>query len=563
MNYDERPWTKYYDEWVDPNITIPEKTYLDFLQEGLSRNHAHPAMHFMGKTITYGELDELSGRFANFLSSIGYGKGVAVSIVTPNIPQNQIVNVGICRAGCIAQGISILLTPNELAYQLNHSGAKVLLILDMAFEETFMKIHDKVPELTHVVVCNIGEYLPPLVRILGKALKKLPSGKVVPVPGKTVLTFREIMRTYPDSPPRVDVHPDDTCLIQYTGGTTGTPKGAEMTHRNVVTTLVMYNHWMQTKVMGEIWLSAFPFFHIAGLFVGMVQMTTTNTQILIPDPRNVKHLVKEYAKYRPTGICNVPTIYQRLVDEPSFRSLDHSNCQVVFSGASPLTDSLLAELESVIGEGKVQEFYGMTETMPSIFDPKNNKKKVGSVGLPWPTYRVKLVDLENGTREVPVGEEGEYIVQGKGVMRGYWRDPEETAHAMREFQGEKWFFTGDVLKMDEDGYFYLVDRVKDMIDVSGYNVFSRELEDKLYQHAAIEFCAVVGMPDPQKPATQIVKAVIQLIPEYRDKDANVVQEDIRTYCKENMAPYKVPKIIEIVDQIPLTAVGKVDKKTLR
>jgi len=563
MSYDERPWVKFYPEWVNPNPAIPETTYLDCLTESFAKNGDRPAMHFMGRTISFRELDELSARFAHFLAENGYGSGDAVSIITPNIPQNQIVNVGVCRAGCVAQGISVLLAPKEMAYQLNHSGAKAALIWDVMFEQKFMKIQDQVPNLKHVAVCNLGEFLPGAKRFLGNLLKKLPSGKIAPVAGKTVLTLPEVLKKHPPQAPKVSVKPEDTCLIQYTGGTTGVPKGAEVSHRNIMACMVQMVNWLDLKERGDIMCSGFPFFHIAGLFIGMINLHLGNPQILLPDPRNAAHIANEYKKYRPTVVANVPPVYQMLIDHPAFRSLDHSKSRYFISAASPLPEKLYHDLEAVVGRGKVLELFGMTETMVTSLDPPRQKKKIGSVGLPWPAYRLKIVDLETGTKEVPLGQEGELIVRGPGVMKGYWNMPEETARTLKEFEGEKWLFTGDVLRMDQEGYMYVVDRCKDMIDVRGNNVFSREVEDKLYEHAAVELCAVVGMPDPKRPGTQLVRAVIQPTPEYKDKDKKELEKDILEHCRENMAHYKVPRVIEFTEAMPLTSVGKVDKKVLR
>ncbi|HOG07074.1 MAG: AMP-binding protein [Syntrophales bacterium] len=563
MTYNDRPWVRFYNEWVHPEVSIPEKTYLDYLNESFRRNPHRPALYFMGKEIVFGELEDLSARFANFLAEIGCVPGTPVSVITPNIPQNQIANVGICRAGCVAQGISLLLTPTEMAYQLNHSGARVLIILDLAFEQKFVKIQQEVPNLTHVVVCRIGDYLPAVKRVLGGILGKLPTGQVTPIAGKHVLTFSEVMRNHPAQAPDVRLSPEDTCLIQYTGGTTGIPKGAEVTHRNIVSCLVQMKNWLDLKEMEEVYCSAFPFFHIAGLFVGMINLSMGNPQVLIPDPRNIEHFCKAYVKHRPTGVANVPVIYQQLAEEPAFRAADHSRCKAFISAASPLPEKLYRRLEATVGQGKVLELFGMTETMVTSLDAPGKKKKIGSVGLPWPAYRLKIVDLESGTREMPIGQEGELIIRGPGVMKGYWRMPEETAHALRELDGEKWLYTGDVVRMDDDGYLYVVDRCKDMIDVRGYNVFSREVEDRLYQHPSVEFCAVVGVPDPERPGTQQVKAVIQLKAEFRKNDPKALQSEILEHCRETLAHYKVPQAIEFVESIPLTSVGKVDKKVLR
>jgi acyl-CoA synthetase (AMP-forming)/AMP-acid ligase II len=291
-------------------------------------------------------------------------------------------------------------------------------------------------------------------------------------------------------------------------------------------------------------------------------MCTGNTQILIPDARNVEHYCQEFARYRPTLMTNVPSLYQMLLDEPMFRTLEFSQLRVCISGAAPIPVEAFRTLEALVGAGKVVEVYGMTEASPLLtMNPRKGLKKIGSVGIPIQNTHLKLVDLDTGANEVALGEEGEVIARGPQVMKGYYNKPEETAHALRDFQGEPWFHTGDVGKMDEDGYLTIVDRTKDMINVSGYKVFSKEVETTLYENPSIEFCAVVGTQDPERPGSEIVKAMIQLRADCIDKDE--IEKEIMHHCRDNMAPYKRPKIIEFVDELPLTSVGKVDKKALR
>lgn len=562
--YDEKPWLKFYDEFVDPAIKIPDTTYTQMLETSLSDYADRAALHYMGTTLTFGEMDELSARFANFLETIGCEAGSVVGINLPNIPQFMIAFAGAQRAGCVTTGVSPLQAPKELAYQINDSGAKVLVTLDAIFAERFVKIADKVPNLTHIVAASVADYLPTMKRILAKVLKKVPTGKVEQVGGKTVLKFNEVMNRYTAKTPKAKVNSSDTCLIQYTGGTTGMPKGTEITHFNIIANFTMSNQWLDTQRGEEVYLSAFPYFHLAGLAFGMNGLASGNTQICIPDPRNIKHLCEEFIRYNPTSMANVPSLYMMLTDEPMFRTLEFSQLRAAMSGAAPFAVESIRALEEIIGEGKVVEVYGMTETSPLMtMNPLEGTKKIGTVGLPIQNTRIKLVDIETGAKEVPLGEEGELICIGPQVMKGYLNKPEETDHAIRDFQGEKWLYTGDVARMDEDGYFTICDRTKDMLIVSGFKVFSIEVEDTLYQHPAIEFCAIVGLPNPDRPGSEIVKAVIQLSDSHKDKNRDDVQKDIAAYCKENMSPYKVPKQIEFVDEIPLTAVGKVDKKLLR
>ena len=566
MQKDDRPWLKHYDEGVEPDLCHPDVTYVELLESSFSGFPDRPAFHFLGVTKTYGDLDLHTQRFANFLAQIGCGNGDVVGINLPNIPQYMIAHAGTLRAGCTATGVSPLLSPKELAYQLNDSGTRVLVTLDTLFEEKFLKIRDKVPHLHHVVVANVAEFLPLSKRILGKFLKRIPTGNVVPVSGKTILTFPELLRKYAAEKPEVAVKPEDTCLIQYTGGTTGLPKGTELTHRNMVANLYQFKNWLLdcAEPGTATTCSAFPFFHLAGLAHCMLSMALSQTQILIPDPRNTTHICKEIARYRPTIIAHVPTLFQMLLETPMFRSLDFSACKVCLSGAAPFSVESIRALEDVVGKGKLVELYGMTEASPLLTsNPCKGMKKIGSVGTPVQSTWLKIVDLENGTRELPIGEEGEIIAHGPQIMKGYLNKPDETAHALREFQGRRWFYSGDIGKMDEDGYLYIVDRAKDMIIVGGYKVFSREAEETLYEHPAVEYCAFVGVPNTERPGSELVKAVIQLKPEYRGKDEEELKQDIIGFCRENMSPYKVPKILAFTDEIPLTSVGKVDKKALR
>jgi len=310
--------------------------------------------------------------------------------------------------------------------------------------------------------------------------------------------------------------------------------------------------------------SAFPLFHLAGLMVGMTCVAKDVPQCLIPDPRNTKHICGEIAKYRPSLLTNVPSLYQMLMEEPIFKTLDFSNLKACISGAAPFAVESIEAFEAIVGKGKVLEVYGMTETSPILtMNPAGGQKKIGSVGVPVQSTRIKLVDIETGETEVPVGEEGELIANGPQVMKGYLNKPDETAHAIRDFQGEKWLYTGDVARMDEDGYFSIADRVKDMLIVGGYKVFSREVEEKLYEMPDVEFCAIVGIPNPDRPGNDIVKLVVQRAETAKDKDPEALKNEIIEYCKKNMAAYKIPKIVEFAEEIPLTAVGKVDKKQLR
>ncbi len=564
MTYDEKPWLRHYDPETAPMLEIPQITLKDRIEEVFSKYPNKPAFHFMGYTMTYSELENAADKFAFQLKEAGCGPGDVVGVNLPNLPQYLIALVGAIRLGCPVTGVSPLLTAREVVHQLNDSKAKALVTLDAIFGKILTQVHGDLPELDIVICAGIGDYLSPIKRFLGKALKKIPTGKVHPLPGKTVINFMDIMGKEPGKYDEVTVNSQDICLVQYTGGTTGLPKGTMLTHRNLVANTLQIEKWAQVMPGAELACSGFPFFHLAGLAMGLTIVCIGGCQVLIPNPRDTKHIVKEMAKYHPTLLVNVPSLYMALIETPGFRELDLGNLHTCISGASPYPAESIREFEEATKPNLLLEVYGMTETSPIVtMNPRKGRKKIGSVGLPVANTRVRLVDLDTGDNQVPLGEEGEIIVNGPQVMKGYLNKPEESEHALREHDGEIWLHTGDIGRMDEDGYFYVVDRAKDMLSVGGFKVFSREVEEKLYELPSIELCAIVGVPNPDKPGNDIVKLVVQTAAGSKGKDRQFIKSEILSFCKENFAPYKIPKILEFMDEIPLTAVGKVDKKALR
>jgi len=555
--YSQKPWLKFYDKHVPPTLEYPEKTYAEVFREGIENVFERVAVYYMGKGITFRELDVLSNKFAHFLKKAGLSPGDTVGVHLPNIPAYYISIIGIQKTGCVLTGVSPLLQPKELEYQLNDSGAKVLVTLDVLLDKVEAIIRNT--GVKAVAVAGIADFLPPVKRFLGKLLKKIPSRKVNPIPGLELAMFGDLLTEMPSDRVEEKLAPDAPCLMQYTGGTTGPPKGAVLTHRNMVNHMAQVKIWMDLKT-GEdsTVISAFPLFHQAGLFLGMNTMALGMTQVAVPNPRDLDFIISAIAKYKPNAIVNVPTIFLELLKKPKFRSLDFSSVAWFLSGAAPFPPEYIRDFEEVTGKGKLVEVLGMTETSPVLVSlPRYGKKKPGSVGIPYPDTDVKLVDPQTH-QTVPVGESGEFVAKGPQVFTiGYHNKPEETANTLRE----GWIYTGDVCEMDEDGYFYVVDRLKDMVNVSGFKVFTRTVDDVLMEHPDIDTAATIGLPDPDRPGSEIVAAAIVLKPEIDKSDE--VKERIVRYMREKVAPYKVPKRIEFMDSLPTSAIGKVLKRKLR
>jgi long-chain acyl-CoA synthetase len=565
--YEERFWKKNWDEGLeDLNPKEFETTYVDMIKKAFETVPDKTALGFLGVDISFRKLDRYANQFANMLQANGFEKGDIAGINLPNIPEYVISLIGALRAGCIISGVSPLLSAEQIKYQLNDlgsTGKKVALItLDAIFAGHLVKIAADIPQLKLVVATGVAGFLPKIKQVLGKLLKKVPSGKLTPLEGKTVLDYHsDVLKRSAATPVEVELSPDDLGWIQYTGGTTGTPKGAMLSHRNAAHNILSINKWLGWEWGNGVLLSGFPIFHIAGLTVCEGAIFLGWTQVLIPNPRDTAHICKEIAKYKPTNMANVPSLYQMLMADPKFKELDHSTLGTCISAAAPFPKESQAELEDIIGKGKLLELYGMTETSPvSTMNPSKGRKKLGTVGMPILNVACKLVDPATGG-EVPLGEAGEICLKGPLVMQGYFNKPEETRNAVDE-QG--YMHTGDVAVMDEEGYLTIVDRTKDMINVGGFKVFSSKVEDTLAKHPAVGMLALIGMDNPQRPGSEIVKAYVQLDPLFKyDGDEETLKADITRFAKEKCSPYEVPKLIEIIKEMPLTAVGKIDKKVLR
>jgi long-chain acyl-CoA synthetase len=441
-----------------------------------------------------------------------------------------------------------------MEHQLNNSKAKVIITVDLLFGK-IAEVADKT-KFSTVVVSEIADFLPGMKRVLGKLLKKIPTGEVKPLSGKTVTKFMDVIREMPKDRVAVKRNMNDIIFMMYTGGTTGPSKGALLTQRSYMSNREQTLAWLD--IGPEFFaLSAFPLFHIAGLAFGGFILTVGATQICVPNPRDTHFIINAIKTYKPHAVVNVPTVFFELMKKPEFRKLDLSKLRWCLSAAAPFPPDYIGELEGIIGKGNFIELYGMTETSPvTCCNPRYGKKKATSIGMPLSDTEFKLIDPETGQSAKP-GEPGEIAIRGPQLMKGYYNQTEETANAIRD----GWMFTGDVARMDEDGYFYIVDRVKDMVIVSGFKVFTRELDDVLMKHPDIELAASIGIPDPDRPGSERVGTAIVLKPGIEKSAAE--KEKIIKYLRENVAPYKVSKAIEFMDQLPMSGVGKILKRELK
>jgi long-chain acyl-CoA synthetase len=564
--YSEKIWLKSYDPHAKPEIDIEIYSLAEMMRRTVKEYPNSLCFDFQGSRATFKETEGYINSFANFLVNNGLKKGDRVVINLPNLPQFIVALFGTFYAGCVVSGMNFLLQPKEIIYQLKDCGAKALITLDSFYEEKFkqaLEIGESDVEI--VITTNVADVLdlePAMKEQLIK-IGKLPVGKVEPIKGLKYFKYKEIIEKYAsDKSPDVKIEPDDILLLQYTGGTTGPPKGAILTHGNLISMIQIVNHWFEpgTNPGNDVYISGFPFFHLAGLQFCIQTVSLGIMQILVPNPRDTNYMVSKIKEYegKLSLFYNVPTLYLMLLKNRRFKKLDLSSVNAYISGAAPFPTENINEFENIVGKEKVVEGYGMTEASPGVsMNPYLGKKKIGTVGVPLPNTEVKIVDVSDRSREVPLGEPGEIAIRGPQIFKGYWNKPEETEHALQS----GWFYSGDVGVMDEDGYITIVDRTKDMINVSGFKVFSVEVDDKMNKHPAIELCSSVGIPDPDRPGSELVKLYVLLKEGYEASEET--KADILKFAKENLAKYKVPKFIEILKELPLTSIGKVDKKALR
>ena len=543
------PWSATYEK-LGIKVTPPaDRTLADLLSEHARVRPDSPALHFMMRSWTFAQAESEANRLANALREMGVGRGDVVGFHMPNLPQYYIGLAAVSKLGATGSGVSPLLAPPELAHQVGDAKIKVL----MSFEALapVLSAMDAPDCLEAVVICGPRDTL------------DAPKTSV-PDLSTTVLRFTELMAGTSDQFENVAVDPHDTFMIQYTGGTTGKPKGAELSHRTLMHNPVQVLALAPAVDMGEeVYVSAFPLFHIAGLCFCLMAVVSGASYECLPDPRDTDRICQAISARPSTRIAAVPALYDMLVANPAFAAADFSRLKMATSGAAPMTQSTYNALNNVFGRPLVSDVFGMTETGPCHTSNPVAAPKIGSVGIPCAGARIRIRDVETGQTEMPLGEVGEICSAGPQLMKGYLGLPGESARAMREIDGERWMYTGDVGYMDEDGYVFLCDRAKDMLVVGGFKVFSVEVEDKLASLPLVAASAVIGTPDTRRPGNDIVNLYVQRAPEFASQSEEESRDELIAYIRKNMAAYKVPKRIVFIDAIPLTPVGKIDKKKLR
>ncbi|MGB4681721.1 MAG: long-chain fatty acid--CoA ligase [Dethiobacteria bacterium] len=547
----EKVWYKNYDPGVPHDIELPPKTLPRFLEEAAQQYPRNIAVQFMSGRLTFKELNEEVDSFARVLAALGLEPGTPVALHMPNCPQYVIAFYGTLRAGCIVTPCNPLYVERELVHQLNDSGAQAIVTLSR-FYPMVRKIKDKT-KLKAVIVTNIKDYLGAPLKLLYTLLKEKKEGDRVKLdPGDYWL--RDLLKRHRRHPlPQVEESLDKPACYMYTGGTTGVPKGAVLSHGNILANALQAKAWLSKYDEGkEIMLGVLPFFHSYGMSTSMNLALVTKAKLITVPRFQIGEILKLIHKERPTLFPGVPSMYVAINNAPDVHKYDLSSIKVCISGAAPLPVEVQKQFEKITNGGRLREGYGLTETSPVTHgNPFFGENRPGSIGLPFPGTVAKIVDLDDPSKEMPIGERGQLAIKGPQVMQGYLNREDETAAIFHD----GFILTGDIAMMDEDGYFYIVDRKKDMVIAGGYNIFPREIEEVLYAHEKIKEVCVAGVPHSYRGET--IKAYIVL------KDGvTMTEEEVIEYCKANLARYKVPTLVEFRKELPKTMVGKILRRML-
>lgn len=545
-----RPWARHYDPGVPLEVTVPRETLPGLLVQAARQSPGAPALIFFRKKTSFTQLLDQVRRLARAFQNLGLGPGDRLAVLLPNCPQLAAAYHAILSLGGVAVLLNPLLSPPEIAYQLNDSGSRVLVTLD----HFLPKVEDAWDRLNleHTVITGLSEALPwPLSWLYPlKAWRQGLTTGFSPGPGR--LRWRDLLKAQPltELPP---LDPEDTAVLQYTGGTTGIPKAARLSHRNLLANVVQINAWLPRIQYGaERVVGLIPFFHSFGLTVCLNWPLSQGAAVLVLPKFDIKTFLALLRKQHPTVLPGVPTLFVALISHPDLPKIDFSRMWACISGSAPLPQEVRDRFEKITG-CRIMEGYGLTEAGPvTHLNPYYQERPPGSIGLPFPSTRAKIVDAETGLRDLPPEEIGELVVQGPQVMSGYWQRPDESALVLRD----GWLFTGDLAKMDENGYFYIIDRKKDLIIDGGFKIYPREVEEVLFQHPQVQEAVAYGLPDPYRG--EQVKVVVVPQP-----GAQLSAEDIIEYCRPRLAAYKLPKSVEFRSELPKSMVGKVLRRLLR
>lgn len=548
--YLAKPWLNHYESGVPEHLQYETICLPDCLKRSAKRFPDKMALSFQGYQITFSKLDEMVDRFAACLSDFGVQPGDSVAILLPNTIPCVAAYYASMRIGAVTVMNNPLYSDRELHHQFTDSEAKVLITLDLLGN----RMIDLRPQtqIKQIVITSIGDYLPfpknLLFPLVGK--KKGLAAKVKPA--ADVYQWKALLSRYAPSPVQVPLNFEDVAMYQYTGGTTGVSKGVMLTHENLSKQIQHICAWFPEFGPDEIMLGALPFFHVFGLSTAMnLAIYSGWGNILVPKPQP-DQLIEAISKYKPTFAPLVPTMYIGMLEHPDIGHTDLTSIKGCFSGSAPLPVEVIHEFEEKTG-ATIVEGYGLTESCPvTHVNPFKGQRKIGSIGLPIPDTVCRIVDLKNGETDMPLGESGELLIKGPQIMKGYWKRPDATAESLTD----GWLHTGDIAQMDEDGYFYIVDRKKDLIISSGYNVYPRDIEEVFFEHPKVVEATAIGIPHPKRGEAVKVFVVLK-------EGKQATTEELMAYCQDKLAKYKWPTEIEFRQDLPKTNVGKVLKKDLR
>ncbi len=549
----ERPWFKHYESEVPKSIEYPEVPLYHFIENAAAKYPDQACAIFKGSEITYAEMDEIINRLAGALAAMGVKKGTPVGIFMPNSPQFVMAFYAILKAGGIVVATNPLYTGREIEHQMKDSGTEIMLVMSN-FYSMIKEVQPKTP-IKKLIVTNIKEYLPGMLRFLFTLTKEKKDGHRVEL-GEGDYWLQDLLKEYSAADrPQLEIKPQDDALYQYSGGTTGLSKAAIATHGNLVANTLQIKSWLPSvKEGGETVLMAIPMFHVYGMLAGMsFGIAAAASMVMIPNPRDMGDVLGSISKYRPTIYPGVPAMYNAINNHPDVKAgkVDVSSIKACISGSAPLMRETQATFEELTG-GKLVEGYGLSEAPTATHcNPVYGVSKEGSIGIPFPDVDARIISLDDEVTVLETGEIGELVMKGPQVMKGYLNMPTETTNALRD----GWLYTGDIAYMDEDGYFFIVDRKKELIKPSGYQVWPREVEEVIAENPKVLEVGVAGIPDAYRGET--VKAWVVLKP-----GETLTADEVKAWCKEHMAVFKVPTHVEFRDELPKTTIGKVLRREL-